>query len=118
MRVLPPVRNPLAMREASYSFAWGAVVVVIGTAVVLAVPYLALIALIFVMVAALAAVGAPAWTTITALFVAAALRIAVGGRNKAAVNRAQSCRRLGATAGRSRTAGPKTRKRNEPLPPP
>jgi hypothetical protein len=57
------------MREASYSWAWGAVVVVFGTAVVLAVPYLALIALILVLVAALAAVGALAWATVTALFV-------------------------------------------------
>jgi hypothetical protein len=57
------------MRVASYSFAWWAVVAVFGTAVVLAVPYLALIALIFVLVAALAAVTALAWTTITALFV-------------------------------------------------
>jgi hypothetical protein len=57
------------MRAASYSFAWWAVVVVFGTAVVLAVPYLALIALTLLLVAALAAVGALACTTITALFV-------------------------------------------------
>jgi hypothetical protein len=57
------------MRQARYPYAWAPVVVVIGTAVVLAVPYLALIALIFVLVAALAAVTALAWTTITALFV-------------------------------------------------
>jgi hypothetical protein len=57
------------MRVASYSFAWWAVVAVFGTAVVLAVPYLALIALVLVLVAALAAVGALACTTITALFV-------------------------------------------------